>query len=62
MGWDEVAAQSVGVLSVMSGIVAVSLGGSVAVGLADEASDLDLHVYWADPCHRQKREQRACAP
>jgi hypothetical protein len=32
----------------MPGTVAVSLGGSVAVGLADEASDLDLHVYWAD--------------
>ncbi len=48
-GWDEVAAQSVGVLSVMPGIVAVSLGGSVAVGLADDASELDLHVYWAAP-------------
>lgn len=49
MGWDEVAAQMVGVLSEMSGVVAVSLGGSAAVGLADEASDLDLHVYWAAP-------------
>ncbi|MBA2362098.1 MAG: DUF4037 domain-containing protein [Chloroflexia bacterium] len=46
--WDEVAAQVVGVIAVMPGVVAVSLGGSVAVGLADDASDLDLHVYWAE--------------
>lgn len=30
----------------LPGIVAVTLGGSVASGLADAASDLDLHVYW----------------
>lgn len=28
------------------GVVAVSLGGSHATGLADAASDIDLHVYW----------------
>jgi hypothetical protein len=33
----------------MPGVVAVSLGGSFAAGLADEASDLDLHVYWRAP-------------
>lgn len=30
-------------------VVAVSLGGSAASGLADEDSDLDFHVYWAAP-------------
>ncbi len=45
-GWDAVVTKTLSVLSVMPGVVAVSLGGSVAAGMADEASDLDLHVYW----------------
>lgn len=31
----------------MQGVVAISLGGSFGTGLADSASDLDLHVYWS---------------
>jgi hypothetical protein len=31
------------------GVIAVSLGGSVGSGLADAASDLDFHVFWAEP-------------
>jgi hypothetical protein len=30
----------------LPGVVAASLGGSAAAGLADASSDLDLHVYW----------------
>lgn len=33
----------------ISGVVAVTLGGSLASGLADEHSDVDLHVYWREP-------------
>jgi hypothetical protein len=33
----------------LPGFVAISLGGSVASGLADESSDLDLHIYWRAP-------------
>jgi len=33
----------------LPGVVAISLGGSHAAGLADDASDLDLHVYWRAP-------------
>ena len=31
------------------GVIAVSLGGSVGTGLADADSDLDFHVFWAEP-------------
>jgi Domain of unknown function (DUF4037) len=31
------------------GVQAVSLGGSLSNGLADERSDIDLHVYWRAP-------------
>ena len=33
-------------VAAIAGVVAVSLGGSAAYGLADAASDLDLHVYY----------------
>lgn len=33
----------------LPGLVGVTLGGSAASGLADAASDLDLHVYWRAP-------------
>jgi Domain of unknown function (DUF4037) len=33
----------------LPGFAAISLGGSAATGLADNASDLDLHVYWRAP-------------
>jgi predicted nucleotidyltransferase len=31
------------------GVVAISLGGSAASGLADAQSDIDLHVFWREP-------------
>lgn len=47
---DERLAQAVSAaVAELPGIVAVSLGGSAAAGLADERSDLDLHVYWREP-------------
>jgi hypothetical protein len=33
----------------LPGFTAISLGGSAATGLADEKSDVDLHVYWRAP-------------
>lgn len=36
-------------ITAMPGLVAISLGGSAASGLADERSDTDLHVYWREP-------------
>jgi hypothetical protein len=33
----------------LGGVVADALGGSTATGLADQASDIDLHVYWLEP-------------
>jgi hypothetical protein len=33
----------------LPGFAAISLGGSAALGLADENSDLDMHVYWRAP-------------
>jgi hypothetical protein len=33
----------------LPGFAAISLGGSAATGLADERSDLDLHIYWRAP-------------
>jgi hypothetical protein len=33
----------------LPGFAAISLGGSAATSLADEHSDLDLHVYWRAP-------------
>lgn len=46
---DDVPARIVESVGDLSGVVAVSLGGSSTSGLADEASDLDLHVYWTEP-------------
>lgn len=36
-------------IGTIPGVIAVSLGGSVGSGLADADSDLDFHVFWADP-------------
>ncbi len=36
-------------LADLPGVMAVTLGGSVQSGLADAASDLDLHVFWQTP-------------
>jgi predicted nucleotidyltransferase len=33
----------------LDGFAAISLGGSTQAGLADETSDLDIHVFWAPP-------------
>ena len=41
--------QIVGATADLPGFAAISLGGSAATGLADERSDLDLHVYWRAP-------------
>jgi hypothetical protein len=41
--------QLVAVVADLPGFAAISLGGSIASGLADAASDLDLHVYWRAP-------------
>jgi hypothetical protein len=42
-------ARLVAALTPLEGIVAISLGGSTQAGLADEDSDLDLHVWWLPP-------------
>lgn len=45
----------------LPGIFGVTLGGSVASGMADAASDLDLHVYWRAPlASSEEREDRLC--
>ncbi len=36
-------------LAPLMGVEAISLGGSTQAGLADEDSDLDLHVWWLPP-------------
>jgi predicted nucleotidyltransferase len=36
-------------VSPLEGFKAISLGGSTQAGLADEASDLDIHVFWTPP-------------
>lgn len=58
-GQDDLLARIAEALGDLHGVVAVSLGGSFASGFADEASDLDLHVYWAGPLTpNDKRAQR----
>jgi hypothetical protein len=56
---DVAAQQVVTLITSLPGIVGVSLGGSAAAGLADDTSDLDLHVYWrgdlAPPAERAAR-------
>jgi hypothetical protein len=43
----------------LPGFVGMTLGGSVASGLADESSDIDLHVYWRAPlASAAQREER----
>jgi predicted nucleotidyltransferase len=52
----------VGAIGDLAGIVAITLGGSVAAGFADESSDLDLHVYAREPlADSQTRSQRLMA-
>lgn len=46
--WHDVADRVVAVIGGLPGVVAVSLGGSIASELADAASDLDLYVYWEE--------------
>ncbi len=42
-------ARIVAAISSLDGVVALSLGGSTQAGLADDDSDLDIHVYWRPP-------------
>jgi hypothetical protein len=44
-----VAARIARVVGEIPGVLAISLGGSVGSGFADEASDLDFHVFWEAP-------------
>ncbi len=43
----------------LRGIIGITLGGSVASGLADDSSDIDLHAYWrASLASSEEREDR----
>lgn len=46
---DESIRRAGAAAAAIPGVVAVSLGGSLAFGMADEWSDIDLHVYWRAP-------------
>ncbi|MEN9935310.1 MAG: hypothetical protein RLZZ387_1889 [Chloroflexota bacterium] len=46
---DTSVAHIAAAVAAIPGVVAVSLGGSLATGMADEQSDVDLHVYWQEP-------------
>lgn len=46
---DESIERAGAAAAAIPGVVAVSLGGSFAFGMADEWSDIDLHVYWRAP-------------
>ena len=46
---EQVIHQIVAAVAEQPGFAAISLGGSVATGLADAVSDLDLHIYWRWP-------------
>ncbi len=46
---EQVLARIVAGVSPIEGVAAMSLGGSTQAGLADESSDLDVHVYWMPP-------------
>ena len=63
---DQALRQIVGAVADLPGFTAISLGGSVANGLADQNSDLDLHVYWraplAAPAERAARLARVADP
>lgn len=47
--WHDVADRVVAIVGGLPGVVAVSLGGSIASEMADETSDMDLYVYWEEP-------------
>lgn len=44
------------------GVIAITLGGSAASGLADDASDVDLHVYWRAPLAEPQERADQLAP
>jgi uncharacterized protein DUF4037 len=46
---QQALAQIVATVADLPGFAAITLGGSIASGLADDRSDLDLHVYWREP-------------
>jgi hypothetical protein len=46
---DQLLQRVVAAVIDLPGFVAISLGGSAGSGLADQASDVDLHVYWRAP-------------
>jgi hypothetical protein len=46
----------------LRGVVAIALGGSTVAGLADAASDLDLHVYWTAPLASAAERSTRIAP
>lgn len=46
----------------LPGVLAISLGGSVAAGLADASSDFDLHVYWRAPLATDEQRAAGLAP
>lgn len=56
---DEALQRIVAAAGGLPGVIAMSLGGSSGAGLADDASDLDIHVYWREPLAAP--EQRATA-
>lgn len=55
-------ASLVGAAAALPGVLAISLGGSVAAGLADAASDFDLHVYWRAPLATDEQRAAGLAP
>jgi predicted nucleotidyltransferase len=46
---ESVLARVVAAVCPLDGVRGMSLGGSTQAGLADETSDLDIHVYWTPP-------------
>lgn len=46
----------------LPGVLAISLGGSVAAGLADAESDFDLHVFWRAPLATDEQRAAGLAP
>lgn len=45
----------------IAGVVALTLGGSLASGLADAHSDVDMHVYWREPLAEDAERHAALA-
>jgi predicted nucleotidyltransferase len=54
--------QLVAAVTDLPGFAAISLGGSAATGLADENSDVDLHVYWRAPLATPAERAARLAP